>query len=473
MDPLRMPPAQPQPAAQPAPQPASQTTAQAATQAAAAETGARKQGAQEPGEARDGFALLLAALGAGAAPDLPGDGALVPAAPGSGAPAEADAAVVQALDAHAQGLPLPEHLALLLQQGQHAQAGRAQAAGGAELARSQPSEQARQQQAIVLLGQELHAQVGQGLAPSLMSKETAQIDASQAPAPGARRSPGVALAAAGLGAGAHAALAASGTQAAAASALAAAPGTPADAGAALAELPQGLQALAQSLDKGTDQARVALAPLAAGGRGPESAPSPAAALAGLAHLDGPGRSAGQGANGSGAQQGGAHPGGQGALGAMAQATGDAARAGAAGADAGLNTSFMQELGEQVAFWVHQKSQRAEFTLDRDGQAVQVQVVLAGDVARVNFLSDHEASRLALDAGVEELRSLLQQQGLALADVNVGVAGEQGSAGAGAGQGGGERPAPGRGEGAQARVVAAGEALAPQRPRGDRALDVFV
>ena len=34
-------------------------------------------------------------------------------------------------------------------------------------------------------------------------------------------------------------------------------------------------------------------------------------------------------------------------------------------------SFLEELGEQVAFWVHQKNQRAEFTLDQAGQPVQI------------------------------------------------------------------------------------------------------
>ncbi|QEA12566.1 flagellar hook-length control protein FliK [Comamonas flocculans] len=457
MDPLRTPPAQPQAAAQPAPQ-----------AGASAETGAAAQGAQEPGTTREGFALLLAALGEGAAqPDLPGDGAPAPASAPLELDAPADADAPDALAPDALGLPLSEHLALLLQQGQHAQAERAQAAGAADLARTQPSEQVRQQQAVVLLGQELHAQVGQGLAPSLMTKETGRIDAAQPSAVGPRRSPG---AAPGAAAGMAAALSATGAQTATASGLAVAPGAGADAGAALADLPPGLQALAQGLEKAAEaQPRVALAPLATGARGAEGAPSPAVAVAAAAGLDGPGRSAGSG-GGSGAQ-GGAHAGGQGALAAAAQAPGGADGAGAAGADAGLDTSFLQELGEQVAFWVHQKSQRAEFTLDRDGQAVQVQVVLAGDVARVSFLSDHEASRLALDAGVEQLRSLLQQQGLALADVNVGVAGEQG--GAGAQHPGGGRPPAGRGGGAQARVLAEGDALAPQRTRGDRALDVFV
>lgn len=141
----------------------------------------------------------------------------------------------------------------------------------------------------------------------------------------------------------------------------------------------------------------------------------------------------------------------------------------AGQDGQLPGNFLEKLGEQVAFWVHQKSQRAEFTLDQAGQPVQVQVTLAGDTAKVAFLSDHASVRQALDANMEDLRGMLQEQGLALADVNVGVAGGRGEGAAGDGQAGhqGSR----RGE-AQVSVPNA-QAGAARRSDGQRALDIFV
>ena len=141
----------------------------------------------------------------------------------------------------------------------------------------------------------------------------------------------------------------------------------------------------------------------------------------------------------------------------------------AGQDGQLPGSFLEELGEQVAFWVHQKNQRAEFTLDQAGQPVQVQVTLAGDAAKVTFLSDHANVRQALDAGIEDLRSMLQEQGLALADVNVGVAGGRGEGAAGDGEN--QRQGGRRGE-AHVSVQNA-PAGAAQRSAGLRALDVFV
>lgn len=153
-------------------------------------------------------------------------------------------------------------------------------------------------------------------------------------------------------------------------------------------------------------------------------------------------------------------------------------AGAGGAPDGLpgdgrvTDDFMERLSEQVTFWVHQKTQRAELTLDHDGQAVQVRVALDGDATSVAFRSDHAAARQALDAGLDDLRSLLRDQGLELAQVSVGVAGGQGG---GAARQDAHAGAHREGGGATARVAA--PAPPPGRPEhaaaGRRALDVFV
>lgn len=144
-------------------------------------------------------------------------------------------------------------------------------------------------------------------------------------------------------------------------------------------------------------------------------------------------------------------------------------------DAPAGESFMEQLSEQVAFWVHQKTQRAELTLDRDGEAVRVHLTLTGDAAKITFLSDHAEARRAFDAGIDDLRAMLSEQGLELAGVNVGIAAQhQASPGANTGDGG---KASSEGEGARqgvARVeVPTTPASAAGRSGRARALDVFV
>lgn len=128
------------------------------------------------------------------------------------------------------------------------------------------------------------------------------------------------------------------------------------------------------------------------------------------------------------------------------------------------------LSEQVAFWVHQKTQNAELTLDRDGQPVEVKVSLSGNEAHVTFRSDQVQTRDALDASVAQLRDLLQREGMVLSGVTVGASG--------AGDGGaGRESSPGR-QGAQhARVQAAATEAVAGTGRaggtGNRAVDIFV
>ena len=329
----------------------------------------------------------------------------------------------------------------------------------------------------ILLDQGRHALMGQAPQSDSMIDETTRIDAATSPSPKAGVRRGV-----GFMAGARFALQASGLppQAARAGAQAvdvdgAAFSVPADADAdaGASSTTVGSHLLKSVLEKmpGGD-ARV---PLRQGGSGAwapaahnmASAPplaADAATAARPSRSDAAGGGQAHGEAGSG--------GGTGVPPApLQQGVGASDAAGGMGSDGGLSGSFMEQLGEQVAFWVHQKSQRAEFTLDRDGQAVQVQLSLSGDVAKVTFLTDHAAARQALDAGVEELRERLHQQGLELADVSVDVAGDQGR---GALPREGRQPTRGERAAGTARVAAAEPVVGASRPAAaHRALDVFV
>ena len=136
----------------------------------------------------------------------------------------------------------------------------------------------------------------------------------------------------------------------------------------------------------------------------------------------------------------------------------------------------EQLAEQVAFWVNQQTQSAEMTLDRDGQPVQVRVELTGNEARVTFLSDQAQTREALDAGMAQLRELLEQQGMVLAGVTVGAGG---NTGAGAGTQGHGSGAEGRSAGrpsgrAQVAVPAVESAPVRRTPAGPQpGVDLFV
>lgn len=134
----------------------------------------------------------------------------------------------------------------------------------------------------------------------------------------------------------------------------------------------------------------------------------------------------------------------------------------------------EQLAEQVAFWVNQQTQSAEMTLDRDGQPVQVRVELTGNEARITFLSDQAQTREALDAGMAQLRELLEQQGMVLAGVTVGGGGAAGTSAQGQGGGAEGRPA-GRPSGRAPVAVPTAE-TAPVRhtPTGSHpGVDLFV
>ncbi|WP_182285509.1 flagellar hook-length control protein FliK [Comamonas testosteroni] len=82
----------------------------------------------------------------------------------------------------------------------------------------------------------------------------------------------------------------------------------------------------------------------------------------------------------------------------------------------------QEVSEQVAFWVHQKTQNAALSIQHEGKAIQVQVQLNGQEAHVRFAAGDEQARQLLADGQAQLRELLQAQGLNLSGVSVDAGG---------------------------------------------------
>lgn len=168
----------------------------------------------------------------------------------------------------------------------------------------------------------------------------------------------------------------------------------------------------------------------------------------------------------GAAHAGAQGGGQDAS-AFAQAQADA--------QAAAPSEREQEISEQVAFWVHQASQNAALTVEHEGAPIKVQVQLQGQEAHVRFAADDAQARDWLGSGEQQLRELLQAQGLQLAGVSISASG--GNAGEQA-QAGGQPQ--GRAMVRTARVqvgpdgLAAAEAGLVQRP-GSRAsgVDLFV
>ena len=88
--------------------------------------------------------------------------------------------------------------------------------------------------------------------------------------------------------------------------------------------------------------------------------------------------------------------------------------------------------QDMRFWLQGKQQRAEVVLEKDGQAVRVQVSVRGNEAHVTFKADQAQTRELLDASLSQLREMLQQQGVELAGVSVqaDARGDQPSSGQG-------------------------------------------
>lgn len=133
--------------------------------------------------------------------------------------------------------------------------------------------------------------------------------------------------------------------------------------------------------------------------------------------------------------------------------------------------FVDQLSEQVAFWVQQKTQRAEMTIDRQGQPVQVQVAITGNEAHVTFRSNEQQTRDMLDASTAQLREMLEQQGLNLASVTVQT-GDTGGRGASSGRDPSGRPLAERGQPGPDQTASVPVDLRA-RPDARRTVDLFV
>lgn len=133
----------------------------------------------------------------------------------------------------------------------------------------------------------------------------------------------------------------------------------------------------------------------------------------------------------------------------------------------------EQVADQVAYWVNQKTQNAELTLNRDGQPVEVSVSLSGNEAHVTFRSDQAQTRELLDQSMAQLRELLRSEGLVLSGMSVGT-----SARDGAGAQGGDAGQPrGRDGARQAQVLSSAPvgtaSLARDGSGPDRTVDIFV
>lgn len=136
---------------------------------------------------------------------------------------------------------------------------------------------------------------------------------------------------------------------------------------------------------------------------------------------------------------------------------------------GALASFEATMADEVEMWVHQNLQKADVTVTHEGVPVDVSVDLQGNQAHVSFVSDHAQTRDLLDAGMDQLRALLQQHGLELAGMSVGSSPQrQGS--------GGDSPEQGRAGTGQGADGMAKESVAAVRTGirvlTDRAVDLY-
>lgn len=176
----------------------------------------------------------------------------------------------------------------------------------------------------------------------------------------------------------------------------------------------------------------------------------------------------------GEAQGGGRP-GEGAAGAWTDSGLTEALVETGGADAAFvdpaQMNAEEQVADRVAYWVHQKTQNAEVTLNRDGQPVEVLVSLSGNEAHVSFRSDQAQTRELLDQSMSQLRELLRSEGLVLSGMSVGTSAGHGAEGRNADS---QRQ---RGEARQVQVVSAAPAgqdlVRRTGSSSNRAVDVFV
>jgi flagellar hook-length control protein FliK len=94
--------------------------------------------------------------------------------------------------------------------------------------------------------------------------------------------------------------------------------------------------------------------------------------------------------------------------------------GASASDSGMMSEDEHHVAEDLKFWASRNIQNAEFKLEGwEDASVQVRVSLQGSSANVEFLTDHADSRAMLANSQDELKQLLEQQGLMLSGVSVG------------------------------------------------------
>ncbi|WP_249368142.1 flagellar hook-length control protein FliK [Acidovorax sp. NB1] len=133
----------------------------------------------------------------------------------------------------------------------------------------------------------------------------------------------------------------------------------------------------------------------------------------------------------------------------------------------------EQVADQVAYWVNQKTQNAELTLNRDGQPVEVSVSLSGNEAHVTFRSDQAQTREMLDQSMAQLRDLLRSEGLVLSGMSVGTSTRDGAGP----QGGDAGQSRGRDGARQAQVLSSAPvgtaSLARDGSGPDRSVDIFV
>lgn len=132
----------------------------------------------------------------------------------------------------------------------------------------------------------------------------------------------------------------------------------------------------------------------------------------------------------------------------------------------------QPLTEQLRYWVSQGMRSAELTVQGDADPVQVSISMQGNEAHVAFRSEHAATRDMLAGTVDQLRDLLQAQGMVLSGVSVGAhdAGN-GRGGQPAGTEARVRPAAARAAAVEAALPAVSAAAAARTAAGS--LDLYV
>ena len=137
--------------------------------------------------------------------------------------------------------------------------------------------------------------------------------------------------------------------------------------------------------------------------------------------------------------------------------------------AALPDERAQQVSEQVAFWVHQKTQNASLSIEHQGKPIEVQVQLNGQQAHIRFAAGDEQARLLLGSEQSQLRELLQAQGLELSGVSVDARS--------AGQDSGARDGAERGQTRTARVSIEADggplAASPMTGAARAGVDLFV